>query len=171
MHPLCADLLCAASSVEPVDIRTVDGSVTSDLRRRVLRPSWPAGSAMHGDREPGAVHVAAFDDDGVVVGTCLVLPAPFPYGPGPGQWQLRGMATADGLRGRGIGGDVLAGAVAEISARGGTLVWCGARTTAVPFYERHGFAAVGAEYTQEETGLPHFTMWRAVEPAATPTTS
>lgn len=144
-------------------IEVVDGAATRELRRAVLRPTWPLGSAMHGDENPDAVHFAALDDSGRVIGTCLVLPRPYPPHPDrPAAWQLRGMATAPELRDRGIGAEVLAAAVAEIRARGGRLVWCDARTTAVAFYAQHGFAAEGAEFLHAESGIPHYRMWRAL---------
>jgi predicted GNAT family N-acyltransferase len=115
---------------------------------------------MHGDDNADAVHLAAFDGDRVV-GTCLVLPRPYPLRPElDGAWQLRGMATAAELRGQGIGADLLAAAIEEIRRRDGRLVWCDARTSAVGFYRRHEFVAEGEEFLHEESGIPHYRMWR-----------
>lgn len=142
-------------------IEIVDGAATRELRRAVLRPNWPLGAAMHGDDNPAAVHFAAVDDDGQVIGTCLVLPRPYPAHPErPGAWQLRGMAVAAELRGRRIGAAILAAAFAELETRGGRLVWCDARTSAVRFYAAHGFTAEGDEFMHEESGTPHYRMWR-----------
>jgi len=142
-------------------VEVVDGAATRELRRAVLRPSWPLDSPMHGDDNPDAIHLAALDDDGRLVGTCLVLPRPYPLRPDrPHAWQLRGMATVAELRGRGLGAMVLAAAVTEIQARGGRLVWCDARTTAVAFYAQHGFATEGEEFLHAESGIPHYRMWR-----------
>jgi predicted GNAT family N-acyltransferase len=118
---------------------------------------------MHGDDNPDAVYIGALDDDDRLLGTCLVLPRPYPLHPErPHAWQLRGMATVPERRGEGIGAAVLARALAEIEARGGELVWCDARTTAVRFYGTHGFAAEGAEFLHAESGIPHFRMWRNI---------
>ena len=142
-------------------IEVVAGARTRELRRAALRPNWPAGSPMHGDDNPDAVHLAAFDAHGRIVGTCLVLPRPYPlHAELPGAWQLRGMATVAELRSQGIGAAVLAAAIAEISQRGGRLVWCDARTSAVAFYRQHGFLAEGEEFRHAESGIPHFRMWR-----------
>jgi predicted GNAT family N-acyltransferase len=146
-----------------MEIRIVDGAATKDLRRAVLRPTWPVGSPMHGDENPDAVHFAAVEDDGAIVGTCLILPRPFPPRPEQtGAWQLRGMATAPGRRSQGIGARIMAAAVAEAKRRGGRLIWCDARTTAVPFYQAQGFVAEGAEFLHEESGIPHYQMWRMI---------
>ena len=144
-------------------IEIVDGSATRELRRAVLRPGWPVGSAMHGDDNPDAVHLAAFDEDGRLVATCLVLPRPYPLRAElPNAWQLRGMATVPELRGQGIGAAVLAAAVAAIRVRGGELVWCDARTSAVAFYRQHGFVAEGEEFLHAESGIPHVRMWQSL---------
>jgi len=138
-----------------------DGAATRELRRAVLRPSWPLGSAMHGDDNPDAIHFAALDDDGRIVGTCLVLPGPYPLHPDRADAsQLRGMATLPELRSQGVGAAVLAAAVTEIRSRAGRLVWCDARTSAVAFYAQHGFVTEGDEFLHAESGIPHYRMWR-----------
>ena len=144
-------------------IRLVDGASTQELRRAVLRPNWPTGSPMHGDENPDAVHLAAVEDDGTVVGCCLILPRPYPNRAGePGGWQLRGMATTPERQGQGIGAAVVAAALAEAGKRAGRLFWCDARTAAVPFYRAHGFVPEGAEFLHAESGIPHYRMWRMI---------
>ncbi len=144
-----------------IEVAVVDGAATRELRRAVLRPGWPVGSPMHGDDNPDAVHLAALDEDGAVVGSCVVLPRACTLRPDePGGWQLRGMATAPELQGQGIGSRLVAAALEEIRHRGGGLVWCDARTDAVGFYQRNGFAAEGAEFRHAESGIPHYRMWR-----------
>jgi ribosomal protein S18 acetylase RimI-like enzyme len=148
-----------------VIVRTVDGERTRPLRRAVLRPTWPADAPMHGDDNPEAVHVAALDDSGEVLGACLIFPRTYPLRPDvPGAWQLRGMATVPAQQSQGIGAAVLAHALGVIGDRDGRLVWCEARTSARRFYERHGFQAEGPEYAHSETGIPHYRMWRPVPP-------
>lgn len=145
-----------------MEIRLVDGAATQELRRAVLRPHWPIGAPMHGDENPDAVHLAALSGD-ELVGCCLILPRPYPNRPDEdGSWQLRGMATAPARQGQGIGGAVVAAALTEAKRRSGRLIWCDARTTAVPFYRAHGFAAEGAEFLHAESGIPHYRMWRMI---------
>jgi predicted GNAT family N-acyltransferase len=116
---------------------------------------------MHGDDDPSAVHLAARLPDGTVVGACVLLPRPYPERlVREGAWQLRGMATAEGLRGRGIGTAILAAAAAQVGDRGGSLLWCDAREGAVAFYAARGFAAEGEPFLHAETGITHRHMWR-----------
>jgi ribosomal protein S18 acetylase RimI-like enzyme len=141
-------------------VDVVDGGLTRELRRAVLRPSWPIGSVMHGDDNPDAVHLAALDDD-LVVGCCLVLPRPYPLRPDePAAWQLRGMATRPDRQRQGIGALVVAAAAGQVADRGGRLLWCDARASAVDFYRRHGFTVEGAQFPHAETGIPHYRMWQ-----------
>lgn len=139
----------------------VTAALTAELRRAVLRPSWPVGARMHGDDDPAAVHIAALDEDGGVVGACVLLPAHYPPRPdAPGTWQLRGMATAAGRRGQGIGAAVLGEAERLARTSGVRLLWCQARDTAIAFYARHGFVPEGERFTHAETGIMHQLMHR-----------
>lgn len=142
-------------------VEAVDSSITRELRRRVLRPGWAPGTPMPGDAAPGAVHLAAREPDGAVVGACVLFPRPYPRRPDePAAWQLRGMATAEDYRSRGIGAAIVTEAVRRVAGLGGRLLWCEARETAVPFYARHGFVGEGDLYVNAETGIPHLLMRR-----------
>jgi predicted GNAT family N-acyltransferase len=144
-----------------VIVEVVDGALTRELRRRILRPAWPVGSPMHGDGQPGVLHIAARSDDATVVGACVLIPRPRPGHPDePAAWQLRGMATAEGLRGHGIGSAVVDEAVRQVGERGARLLWCDARQSAVAFYARHGFVGEGEIFQHAETGIPHLRMVR-----------
>jgi GNAT superfamily N-acetyltransferase len=144
-------------------IRVVDASTTRPLRRAVLRPSWPADAPISGDDAPDAVHLAGFADDGELVAACLLLPRPYPRQPDDdGSWQLRGMATAEPVRGTGVGTRLLEAAVAQVRERGGRLLWCEARSSALGFYLHNGFVIDGAEYPHAETGAPHHYMHRPI---------
>jgi predicted GNAT family N-acyltransferase len=145
----------------------VEGSLTSELRGSVLRPAWPVGSVMHGDTEPGALHLAALDDLGTPVCACVLFLHAFPSRPSEPAWKLRGMATAPQARSRGVGGLVLEAAAAEVAARGAVLLWCEAREAAVPFYARHDFVTDGERYLHSESGLPHFLMIRELSSGST----
>ena len=140
-------------------VEVADAAATTELRRAVLRPQWPPGSAMHGDGQPDAIHLAARDADGILIGACVLFPRPCPARPDePRAWQLRGMAAVP--PGRGTGTALTEAAVAEVTRRGGRLIWCDARESAVAFYRARGFDAVGEIYAHPETGAPHLLMLR-----------
>jgi GNAT superfamily N-acetyltransferase len=149
--------------VTPVPCAVAVGPVSAQdtwpLRRQVLRPHQRGDAVvLGGDEHPCAAHVGARDASGALVGIATVSPQAPPWDPArAGAWRLRGMATEEGRRGEGIGHAVLRAAVRHARAAGGTLVWCNARTGALRFYAREGFAPAAERYVDPELG-PHVPM-------------
>jgi GNAT superfamily N-acetyltransferase len=103
------------------------------LRAQVLRDGGSVDSARYaGDVAPDAVHLAALDDSGAVVGCASWWAEP------PG-WRLRGMAVRASARGQGVGRLLLDAGCARGRAAGHRLAWCEARVAASSFYERAGW--------------------------------
>jgi predicted GNAT family N-acyltransferase len=142
-----------------VEIRAISADEARPLRHDVLKPTLPV-SEVHfpGDDDPETFHLGAFDR-GELVCVATFMPRPCPAEGRPGDWQLRGMATAERLRGAGIGGRLLEMGLERIASAGGRRVWCNGRTRAQRFYERHGFRTLGAEFESPNTG-PHFMFVR-----------
>ena len=124
------------------------------LRHAVLRPGRPVTYSVYSE-DAGAVHIGAWDD-GELVGCATVFPDPWPEE--PQAWRLRGMAVDPSRQGTGIGGLVLAAAVAAAREAGAPLLWANARTAALRFYRRHGWDVAGEEFVAADTGLPHFPI-------------
>jgi predicted GNAT family N-acyltransferase len=151
--------------VSNVTVGEVAPEVTYALRGAVLRPNG-GEIAWAGDEDPATFHLAARSADGAVVGVVRFSPAACPWRSDAGApWQLRGMATAPGLRGAGVGRELLVVGLARVAARGGDLVWCDARTTAAGFYERMGFAVVTDPFDKPGIG-PHVGMLIPLPPPA-----
>ena len=144
------------------------------MRHSVLRPHLAFEAVVwEGDDDPVTATFGAMDrETGAVVGVATVFPEPGPFEPSevglaPGAsskdttWRLRGMATEEAARGRGIGSMVLEAAVDHVAAEGGELLWCNARIGAVAFYERAGFRTWGEVWDLPSVG-PHIVMWRYV---------
>ena len=128
------------------------------LRRDVLRPGQPLNAVMHDyDFQPDTFHVAAFGPRNQVAACATFYPEPPPGKAAENAWRLRAMASLPQLRGQGYGAAALRYGIAEIRRRGGTLLWCNARTGAVGFYERIGFSIVSDEFEVESIG-PHYVM-------------
>lgn len=136
-----------------VVVRFASAAEVRPLRMRVLRAGRPAPESIYPyDQLPETLHLAAVVGD-QVVGCATVFPEPY-----EGQldaWRLRGMAVAEGHQGRGIGAKVMERVKSELTARGVHLLWCNARTVALPFYLRHGFTTVGEEFLVAES-IPHY---------------
>ena len=131
-----------------------------DLRCRVLRPGLPRDSARFvQDRRPGSFHLAYRDDAGEVVSCVTFVPEDLDGMP---AWRFRGMATDEARRGEGLGSQVLKAGLAGVAARGGGLVWCNARVSALHFYRRHGFTERGDVFDIPDIG-PHVILTRHVD--------
>ena len=134
-------------------VRAVAPARTRSLRQAVLRPHQPAAElAAH--EVAGTFAVGAFDREELIAVGLIA-----PDGE-PGGWRVRGMATAPGLRGQGLGARVLDALIDAARRRGAERLWCNARSGAREFYERAGFAVEGAEFELPEIG-PHFLMSRS----------
>jgi predicted GNAT family N-acyltransferase len=94
-------------------------------------------------------HALALDAAGQPIGCGRLLP----------DGHIGRMAVHAGWRGRGVGGALLACLIEQARIAGHARTILNAQTAAMPFYARHGYLAVGPEYT--EAGIPHRTMERA----------
>jgi YbgC/YbaW family acyl-CoA thioester hydrolase len=97
-----------------------------------------------------AVHAVAVNRLGRAVATGRLLEHQ------PGISKIGRMAVIQPLRGGGAGGAVLQALVDAARGRGDREVILHAQTSAVGFYLRSGFHAVGSVF--EEAGIPHQTM-------------
>jgi len=141
--------------VSEIAIRRIDAPVAHELRHRVLR----AGAAdpqvdLPVDHEPGAWHLGAFLDERLV-GVVSFYPIPTSHRPLRVTQQFRMMAVEPDVQGGGVGRALLGTALEDLRGRGVETVWANARDSALGFYERMGFHAVGESWIHEETGLPH----------------
>jgi predicted GNAT family N-acyltransferase len=138
-------------------IRRISAEEVRSLRHRVLRPGQSFDQTVYPGDEAG-VHLGAFDDGNRLVGISSLYREDRPGGPS-GGWRLRGMATADDVRGHGYGAALLAASIAHVDAEGGTELWCNARIPAAGFYRRAGFDIVSEEFEIAGIG-PHVVMTR-----------
>jgi predicted GNAT family N-acyltransferase len=95
-------------------------------------------------------HAIAEDEAGSPVGVGRLLP----------DGHIGRMAVLREWRGRGVGGALLERLVALARERGHAVARLNAQTHAMPFYESHGFVAVGEAF--DEAGIPHRAMERAL---------
>ena len=146
-----------------IHVRQAEPNEVIDLRHQVLRAGLPRETAVFpGDSTPGTVHVVALDNDDIV-GCATMIPSAWE---GQRAWQLRGMAVAPPVQRTGVGGLMLKELqrIAQHGAGDVRLMWCNARSPAVPFYERHGWTLASGEFVIETAG-PHFKMTLKLPPA------
>ena len=79
-------------------------------------------------------------------------------------YRLRGMAVDPAFHRRGIGRLLLQLLESRVLESGyTTLLWCNARTPAVPFYKSMGWKVVSEEFDIPTAG-PHFVMIKELKP-------
>ena len=146
------------------EVRAVATNDVLDLRMAVLRDGTPSRDPRYAqDDDPDAVHLAIHDGDEVVA-TSTWLDRPWPLDESAVAVQLRGMAVAKALQGRGIGGILLTAGIERARDRGARFVWARARDAALDFYRRLGFTVEGEGFIEPVTRLPHHVVVRAVNP-------
>jgi predicted GNAT family N-acyltransferase len=107
------------------------------LRRAVFAEEQGFRAAAKPDTDdPLATHLVAVED-GVVVGTCRLVPSR------DGRLRLGYLAVARAARGRGIGTAILDEAVARALVGGFSTVVLHAEPAAVGLYARAGFRTIG----------------------------
>jgi ribosomal protein S18 acetylase RimI-like enzyme len=142
-------------------IHIISATETLPLRSAVLRPHQSPGElAFPGDNAPDTLHLGAYTD-GEIVGIASLYRNPPPGESGSTLWQLRGMAVTPEVQRQGYGKALVERCIEEVAARGGTRLWCNARTPVVGFYQTLGFEVQGEEFQIPNVG-PHFRMWRSV---------
>ena len=107
-----------------------------------------------GDEDPLTRHVGAFEE-GRCVGCATFMRSEWEGGP---AWKMRGMATDPARQRQGIGRALLE--FAESALRRETdlgVIWCNARETAVPFYEKAGWRVVSERFLAPGIGW-HYRM-------------
>lgn len=77
-----------------------------------------------------------------------------------GTMKLRQMAVSSRAQGLGVGAALVRRAEAETKARGYTRIECHARVSAIPFYEKLGYAQEGETFL--EIGQPHIKMHKTL---------
>jgi GNAT superfamily N-acetyltransferase len=139
-----------------IHIRPMTSLEVRPLRLEVLRAGM-VNQTVHfdGDDDPTTIHLGAFDQDQNNVGVSTWMQRPFPLAEEHKALQLRGMATAVNVQGKGIGALLLVAGQSHGREVGAHLIWANARDAALNFYNRHGYSTVGEGFIETVTQLPH----------------
>ena len=133
-----------------------------DLRVRVLRKGTPVSHCNYPEDDyPDVVHLGV-ERNGLVIATSTWFMKDCTEAPGKRAMQLKGMAVDESLQGSGLGAVLIRAGLAHARSCGVEIVWARARDSALGFYERLTFAAVGDGFIDEPTGMPHHIVVRTV---------
>ncbi len=140
----------------------INSKETLEIRSKVLRPNLPISTCEFlGDDDEKTFHLGGYLDDKLIGVASFYSEDHDEVERYQNPYRLRGMATLDEYRGRGVGKNLLNEAFLVIKERQGGVLWCNARTNAIGFYEKLGFSVVGEEFEIEGVG-PHFVMVRGL---------
>lgn len=149
-----------------ISIRTLCSTDTLKLRQRLLRPHQSIDDCRYpGDKDTDTRHFDAFDDENLV-GILSVYQRMHSQIKSAKSWQLRAMATADSVRGKGFGRQLLENAEAYVRSNEGELIWANARKLALGFYLKNGYTVEGSEFEVADIGL-HYLVLKRVEGGGT----
>jgi len=136
--------------------RRVPPAVIHDLRLRVIIAGTDRDTVLFdGDNAPDTIHYGWFAPN-------LVCCASLMRNEWAGEeaYQLRGMATEPAHQGKGLGACFLQAIEADIRANEAVpLLWCNARVSAAPFYEKAGWTPVGEVFDIPGVG-PHRQLFK-----------
>lgn len=137
-------------------VKFIPAELTLGLRSKILRNGIaPAECVFPTDHVEGAFHLAYYVGDELAT-IASFFPKSYHDNRELG-YQLRGMATDTGFGGKGYGSELIKFAIAYIKNTNAQYIWCNARTIAVPFYQKLGFALASQEFEIAGVG-PHYEM-------------
>lgn len=150
------------------EVVAVTAADTYELRRTVLRKDTPSNAVVYpGDDDDETRHLAVRAGERILAVSTWIA-APLPGEPGVAGLQLRGMAAAPGAVGRGYGTLLLDAGRRRAEELEVGVVWARARSTALTFYLERGFEALGEEFIDDTSGLPHRLVVRWVSTSRLP---
>ncbi len=120
------------------------------LRTEILRK--PLGLMFTPEelkKDEADVHFGLFEGSKIIA--CLTL-----TNAGDKKMKMRQVAVQTDQQGKGVGRDLSNAAEDYARKQSFVLMFCHARKTAAPFYQKLGYQVVGDEFT--EVNIPHYVM-------------
>lgn len=140
--------------IQADDVLPVRNEVLRDGKLTLEQCRFP------GDDAEGAFHLGYFDNEQLV---CIVTFFPKNYEGYTGKgYQLRGMATLESHRSKGIGNQLVNFAIVYLRGQKANYIWCNARKKALKFYGDLGFEIISDEFEVPNIG-PHRVMYLKIQ--------
>ncbi|MFZ1322214.1 MAG: GNAT family N-acetyltransferase [Ignavibacteria bacterium] len=140
-----------------VEIKKITAAETRNLRQLILRPHQNADELVYEDDDHSdSLHLGAYIVD-ELCGIASLYKHTLKDNTEKETWRLRGMATLEKYRGKGLGIILMNECISHVKEKNGAIFWCNARTTAEGFYEKFGMKRNGGVFTPEGLG-EHIVM-------------
>lgn len=138
-------------------IRPITVEQARPIRHKVLRPHQDFSQTLY----PFDDHELSFHAGVVyqnqVIGVSSIYPQDQSEQFSQTHWRVRGMALLPEYQKQGLGQQALKLCLKHAQSNGAQIIWCNARTTAAPFYQKMGFVPEGPEFVIEGIG-PHYVL-------------
>ncbi|MEX0813245.1 MAG: GNAT family N-acetyltransferase [Chitinophagales bacterium] len=139
-----------ALNLKKINFASLDYKKTVALRDLLLRkPLGLKFSEAELEKETNMLHLAFFDRENCIA--CLVL-----VPESKGKIKMRQVAVNEAYQSKGIGKKLIAAAEKYAREKGFKKMYCHARATALPFYQKLKYQQVGEAF--EEVGIPHYKL-------------
>ncbi len=141
------------------EIQEIQAKETYKLRHELLRPYQSIECCKYpGDNDQNTRHFGAFES-GIIVGIVSIYLNLNQQLDCQNCWQLRAMATAESVRGKGYGKKLLKEAELYASTQKSHCIWANARKKAIGFYTGNGYAVIGNEFEVKDIGS-HYLVFK-----------
>lgn len=143
-------------------IRFIQVEDTLAIRNEILRGGKLTLDQCRfpGDEVETTFHLGYFDNENLV---CIATFHQQNHERFDGKgYQLRGMATLEEYRGRGIGNQLVNFAIVYLRGQKANYIWCNARKTALKFYIDLGFEVISDEFEVPVIG-PHRVLYLKIQ--------
>jgi GNAT superfamily N-acetyltransferase len=124
---------------QPLSIEQITPQLTWRLRRQVLYPQSKLLD-MEMEEDLQGVHFGAFTDNQLIGVVSLFA--------NEDSYQFRKLAIDASYQHKGYGTILLDYITAYSATNNGTILWCNARLSAIPFYLKHGFHQTAEIFTK-----------------------
>lgn len=139
---------------EEVQIEQIRYELTWRIRHEVMYPDLPFESIKLPE-DPEGIHFGLYYQDRLTSVVSVFYEGDV--------FQFRKLATLDAFQNKGLGSMLLSYIIEFIKCEKGHKIWCNARVSAVPFYEKFGFKTRGREFIAQ--GINFVIMELELEPS------
>lgn len=144
-----------------IEIKRIRPEQTYALRHRILRPHQDIEDCRYpGDFDSTTAHFGAICSE-EIVGILSVYKINHDAIDISDSWQLRAMATAESVRGKGYGAKLIEQVESAIANQDVQCIWANARINAVGFYQNLNYSIVGSEFDIPDVG-PHQLVYKKI---------
>jgi GNAT superfamily N-acetyltransferase len=147
-------VLALIKKISPEDVLAIRNEVLREGRLTLNECRFPT------DTIDGAFHLGYYAD-GELACIASFFPQNYEGYIGTG-YQLRGMATVEKHRGKGLGTLLLNFAIVYLQGKKAGYLWCNARKVALKFYMANGFEIISPEFEVPGIG-PHYVMYLKIK--------